>query len=169
MTVGHFLGGIAALIWDPATEKYLLLRRADDRDYKGGMWECLGGRVEQGESYTQALHREVREEIGVEVQIEFIIATTHFYRGEKTPENELLGVIYGCTIRDPEKVRIGEEHSEQRWVSLKEADGFLPRGNWLRNVMHRAEKMKAMLPLELRQDFNRHGFEDTRGQEVEED
>ena len=73
------------MIWDPSYSKYLLLRRADDRDFKGGSWECVTGRVDQGESYEQALHREVREEIGATVQIEFLIATTHFYRGEPRP------------------------------------------------------------------------------------
>jgi len=168
MTVGHFLGGVGALIWDPATDKYLLLRRADHRDFQGGMWECLTGRVDQGESYTQALHREVREEIGADVQIEFIIATTHFFRGEEKPENELLGVIYGCTIQDPAEAKFGEEHSEQRWVTVEEADEFLPTGHWLKNVLHRGEKMRALFPVELRQEFHRYGFEDVGRQWVEE-
>jgi 8-oxo-dGTP diphosphatase len=162
MTVGHFLGAVGALIWDPATSKYLLLRRADHRDFQAGTWECLTGRVDQGESYTQALHREVREEISVEVQIDFIIATTHFYRGEEIPENELLGVIYGCTIWDPEKAMFGEEHSEQRWVTVEEADELLPPGYWLRNVLHRGAKMRSLLPAELLREFHEYGFEDAR-------
>jgi 8-oxo-dGTP diphosphatase len=162
MAVGHFLGGVGALIWDPATNKYLLLRRADNRDFQAGKWECLTGRVDQGESYTQALHREVREEIGTEVQIDFIIATTHFYRGEEKPENELLGVIYGCTIHEPKKAMFGEEHSEQCWVTVDEADKLLPVGYWLRNVMHRGALMRTLLPAGLLQEFHQHGFEDVR-------
>jgi 8-oxo-dGTP diphosphatase len=168
LTIGHFLGGVGALIWDPATNKYLLLRRANHRDFQGGMWECLTGRVDQGESYTQALHREVREEIGAEAQIEFIIATTHFYRGEEKPDNELLGVIYGCTIQDPAKAKFGEEHSEQRWVTVEEAEEFLPEGHWLRNVLHRGEEMRALLPAKLRQEFRHYGFEDVREPGAEE-
>jgi 8-oxo-dGTP diphosphatase len=161
--VGHFLAGIGALIWDPATNKYLLLRRADHRDFQRGEWECLTGRVDQGESFTQALHREALEEIGVDIQIEFIIATTHFYRGEAKPENELLGVIYGCTIQDPSEARIGDEHSEQRWVSVEEAEKLLPAGHWLRNVIRRGEKLRALLPNELRYEFRQYGFEDIWG------
>ncbi|HIP70446.1 MAG TPA: NUDIX domain-containing protein, partial [Anaerolineae bacterium] len=88
MPVGRFLGGIAALIWDEATDRYLLLRRAAHKDVGAGHWECVTGRVDQGESYEDALHREVQEEIGIPAQIQFIIGTTHFYRGPARPENE---------------------------------------------------------------------------------
>ena len=157
--VGHFLGGIGALVWDPATDRYLLLKRVDDRDFKGGAWECVTGRVDQGESYEQALHREVREEIGATVQIEFLVATTHFYRGEPRPENELLGVIYSCLIQDPQQAHFGAEHSTQRWVTAGEALSFLLEGHWLRSVILRAERMRRQLPAELRQAFLKEGFE----------
>ena len=157
--VGHFLGGIGALIWDPTAQKYLLLRRADARDFKGGSWECVTGRVDQGEGYEQALHREVREEIGAMVQIEFLIATTHFYRGVPQPENELLGVIYSCLIQHPEQAQFGAEHSDQRWMSTAEALAFLPEGHWLRNVILRAEQLRLLVPAELRQTFLTEGFE----------
>jgi 8-oxo-dGTP diphosphatase len=159
MSIGHFLGGIAALIWDPGNDKYLLLRRAPDRDFQAGAWECVTGRVDQGESYEQALYREVSEEIGARVQIEFIIGTTHFYRGEVVPENELLGVIFGCTIRSPLNILFGVEHSEKRWVSIKEAEKILPEGNWLRKAIYRAERLKKDLPSELMNAFQKEGFE----------
>jgi 8-oxo-dGTP diphosphatase len=159
MTIGHFLGGIAALIWDPATEKYLILRRAAERDFQAGAWECVTGRVDQGESYEQALHREIQEEIGAQVRIEFLIGTTHFYRGEAVPENELLGVIYGCTIQSSINILFGVEHSEKRWVSFDEIKTMLPEGNWLRKVMSRSERLKKMLPSELRKALRDEGFE----------
>jgi 8-oxo-dGTP diphosphatase len=157
--VGHFLGGIGALVWDPVSHKYLLMRRADNRDFKGGAWECVTGRVAQGESFEQALHREVQEEIGARVQIEFLIATTHFYRGEPQPKNELLGVIYSCIIQNPEQAHFEAEHSAQRWVTIEEALAFLPDGHWLRNVIVRAERLRLLVPTNLRQEFLKEGFE----------
>ncbi|MFM8322967.1 MAG: NUDIX domain-containing protein [Chloroflexota bacterium] len=157
--IGHFLGGVAALIWDPKTGRYLLLRRAATKDFLSGAWECVTGRVDQGESYTQALHREVMEEIGAAVQIEFIVGLTHFYRGPALPENELLGVIFGCTLRGPGSVSYGVEHSELRWVSLAEAEALLPPDHWLREVFRRAELLRAQLPDALRQEFHSQGFD----------
>jgi 8-oxo-dGTP diphosphatase len=139
MTIGHFLGGVGGLIWDPKSGKYLLLRRSVERDFQAGAWECVTGRVDQGESFEQALHREIREEVSAEVKIEFIIATTHFFRGAPSAENELLGLIFSCILDDPGHINIDSEHSEYRWATVKEIDAMLPDENWLKRAIHRAE------------------------------
>lgn len=157
MPIGHFLGGIAALIHAPPTQKYLLLRRLANRDFGAGAWECVTGRVDQGESYEQALHREVREETGAEVQIDFIIGTTHFHRGAAIPENELLGVIFACTLlTDPAHLTI-TEHSEHHWMTAPEILAFLPATHWMHTVLTRAETIRAHLPPELNQFFHEKG------------
>jgi 8-oxo-dGTP diphosphatase len=160
MTIGHFLGGIAALIWDAAQDRYLLLRRSASKDFLSGDWECVTGRVEQGESFVQALKREVWEEIGIDqVQIEFLIGVTHFYRGAERSENELLGAIFGCTIQAVEQVRIEDEHSELRWVTAQKALEMLPADHWLEWVIRRAEALRRNTPLELHDLFLQEGFE----------
>ena len=45
----------------------LLARRA--RDPKKGMWEIVGGFIEPGESLENAVKREVKEELGVEIEL----------------------------------------------------------------------------------------------------
>ena len=159
MTIGRFLGGVAALIWDPSTERYLILRRAAHRDFQAGAWECVTGRVDQGESYEDALYREVQEETGLKVQIEFLIGSTHFYRGEPIPENELLGIIYSCQLRGEKKVEIHEEHSEMDWVSAAEAERLLPKEHWLVRTIQKAERLRTLLPDALRSEYLREGFE----------
>ena len=83
---GHFLAGIAAII-RRSSGVYLLLRRSSDRDVGAGVWECVTGRVNQGEGFEEALHREVTEETGLRITIETFIGLSHFYRGEASPEN----------------------------------------------------------------------------------
>ena len=163
MSIGRFHAGIAALIWSPKTEQYLLLRRSEDKDYARGAWECVTGRVDQGEGFENAMHREVREELGVEVQIEHILGTTHFYRGIPIPENELVGVIYLCSLADPTTIRIGSEHSEYRWLSADEAIDLLsatdPSTQWAKRVVERAEVVKSMLTENLISFQRKAGFE----------
>lgn len=159
MPVGHFLGGIAALIYDAPTQTCLILQRASHRDAGAGMWECVTGRVDQGESFEQALHREVAEEIGCRVRVDFLIATTHFYRGPATPENELLGVMYACTLLDPEAFHIGPEHDQFRWVTRQEAEALLGPENWLARLSARAGYLRANTPPEMAGYFHELGFE----------
>lgn len=159
MSIGHFLAGIAALIYNPTTAQYLLLRRAGSKDFGAGAWECVTGRVDQGESFSQAFQREVHEEIGVEVRLEFFIATTHFYRGEPTPENELLGLICGGTLGNPAAVQLSDEHSEFRWLTAVEISQFLPPDHWLQSAIARAELLRTHLPEIVRSQFLANGLD----------
>jgi len=163
MSMGRFYAGIAALIWSPETEQYLLLRRSEQKDYARGAWECVTGRVDQGEGFEDALRREVREELRVEVQIEHILGTTHFYRGAASPENELVGVIYLCSLADPASIRISPEHSESRWLSADQAIELLsatdPSTQWARQVIQRAEIIRPMLTKKIINFQSKTGFE----------
>ncbi len=163
MTVGRFNAGIAALIYTPGSNQYLLLRRSGEKDYSPGAWECVTGRVEQGEGFEEALRREVLEELGVEVQAEYILGTTHFYRGSHTPENELVGVIYLCTVPKPSSIHIEAEHSEYRWLNPQQALDLLtaadPSTQWIRRVIQRAEVIRPLLPGSLLKFQRQAGFD----------
>jgi 8-oxo-dGTP diphosphatase len=163
MAIGRFYAGIAALIRSTDTNQYLLLRRSEQKDYAPNAWECVTGRVDQGEGFEDALRREVHEELGVEVQVEHILGTTHFYRGEQVPDNELVGVIYLCSLADPTSIRIGPEHSEYRWLLADQALDFLnasdPTTQWVKRLIQRAKAIRPILPENL-VDFQRNsGFE----------
>ena len=164
MTIGRFYGGVGALIHSPHTNKYLLLKRSESKDFAPGAWECVTGRVDQGEGFEDAVRREVFEELGVPgVTIEFIIGTTHFYRGAAGPENELIGVVYGCALDEASPIHISQEHSEFRWLTVAEADTLLgasdPSTQWLRLVIERAVAIRSHLPDTLVHYHEQHGFE----------
>ena len=69
MMIGRFLGMVGALIWDPSEDCYLILKRSSQKDFAQNIWECGTGRVDQGETYTEALRREMKEELGVNINI----------------------------------------------------------------------------------------------------
>jgi 8-oxo-dGTP diphosphatase len=56
---------VAAVIVDG--DRVLVCRRGPGTD--AGKWEFPGGKVESGETAAQALRREIREELGVDVRV----------------------------------------------------------------------------------------------------
>ncbi|MCJ8319664.1 MAG: 8-oxo-dGTP diphosphatase MutT [Colwellia sp.] len=48
-------------------EKKVFLTKRAINAHQGGKWEFPGGKVEQGETVSQALARELKEEVGIEV------------------------------------------------------------------------------------------------------
>jgi 8-oxo-dGTP diphosphatase len=159
VSIGRFYAGVAALVRYPRHNTYLVLKRSADKDFAAGAWECVTGRVDQGESFPEAVHREVYEELGVEVRIDFIIGTTHFYRGEPKPENELVGVLFCCSIDDPAAIKVSPEHSELRWITAEEAERLFPGEAWIKQVIRRAEAIRMRLPGELLDFYRIKGFE----------
>jgi A/G-specific adenine glycosylase len=103
--------------------KYLLGKRPPD-GLLGGLWEFPGGKVKAGENHTQALLREVREELGIEVRVGgFIACVRHAYSHFKVTLN-----VYKCT---PIAGRARPNaHTELKWVPKAEfANYAFPRAN----------------------------------------
>lgn len=60
--------GVGALIQNERGEILLALRSQQAKNERG-LWEIPGGAVEFGETLERALKREIREEIGVEIEV----------------------------------------------------------------------------------------------------
>ena len=140
---------VGMLVWHRTEGRYLVLRRSPTKDFAPSKWESGSGRLEQGEGFIDAVHRESREELGLDVRVECLLGVTHFYRGEPLPQNEMVGVTFGCSVDDASGLVLSEEHSEHRWVTAEEAAEFLPAGHWLAALILRAEAFRESMPVEL--------------------
>ena len=98
--------------------KILVGKRASDKSY-GGKWAFVGGKFESGESPEEALRREVREEIGMEVEIVRALPVTdiNFPDGNRF---HLYGFL--CKIGQGPLNIIA--HDELRWVTTEELNGL---------------------------------------------
>jgi mutator protein MutT len=62
----------------------LLITRRVAGAHLGGLWEFPGGKREPQETFEQCLHRELREEVGIEVQIEQLIQAITYHYPERS-------------------------------------------------------------------------------------
>lgn len=119
--------------------KIFIGKRADNRDHMPGIWECLTGRVEQGESLEEAVKREVEEETTLEVLVIEPINTFHFFRQNNSQEHQ--GVSFWCKYVSGEVVVDPREHSEYKWVTPDEALELIT----LESIKKSVEKIKKRL------------------------
>jgi len=74
---------VAGIVWDSERERILIAKRRGS-DEHGGAWEFPGGRVEEGERLEEALTRELKEELGITVEVLApLVRVKHTYPGSR--------------------------------------------------------------------------------------
>lgn len=116
---------VVACILD-ADQRVLLTRRAIE-PFRG-QWVMPGGKIDPGESILAALHREVREEVGIEVVIEGLIDVFE-HLGVGATNDHFVILYYRAT---PGSLELNPNHEEcdaAHWVGAEALAGYdLPPG-----------------------------------------
>ena len=90
----------------------ILIGKRKDEDIGGGKWEFPGGKIEIGETNSEALERELYEELGISVKIgKELMNYEHVFKT----------TIYNITfmeIIDYEGEICNNAHSEIKWVKF---------------------------------------------------
>ena len=116
----------AAIVDDLQRPTRLLAARRTEPPALAGCWELPGGKVDPGESDVEALHRELREELGVEVELGEVV------RGPLADGRWPLGDTFAMTVfwaRVTEgEVAPIEDHDALRWLTSSDlyAVSWLP-------------------------------------------
>ena len=106
---------VAALIM--RDDRFLICKRPDNKA-RGGLWEFAGGKTEPGETREQALVRECREELDIDVTVgEKLMTVVHEY-----PDLTVCLSLSLCSAADGEPQL--KEHSDMRWITAAETDGY---------------------------------------------
>ncbi|HYQ77158.1 (deoxy)nucleoside triphosphate pyrophosphohydrolase [Cellulomonas sp.] len=109
----------AALVDDLAAPGALLAARRRSPVSLAGRWEFPGGKVEPGESPEDAVHREIREELGVAVELGEELAGPDDGAWWLSDRYVMRLWLARVTAGEPRPL---VEHDDLRW---------LPRGQWL--------------------------------------
>jgi 8-oxo-dGTP diphosphatase len=106
---------VAALIWDE--DKFMICQRPAHKA-RGLLWEFVGGKVDPGETAQQALIRECREELAVEVSVgDIFMEVVHEY-----PDLLVQLTLFNATIASGVPQML--EHNDIRWITVEEIPNF---------------------------------------------
>lgn len=106
---------VAALIWQG--ERFLACQRPPHKA-RGLLWEFVGGKVEPGETWEQALIRECREELDVTVRVGGVfMELVHEY-----PDLTVHLTLFHAGIAEGTPRLL--EHQALRWLTVEEMDQY---------------------------------------------
>lgn len=102
----------------------VLLGWRDEKLAQGGCYEFAGGKIELGETPEQAVVREVREEVGIDVTPIKRFASFQF----DYPDRLLSLFFVLCKLKDPRELQSIDQH--WRWIDLDDVQKFeFPKAN----------------------------------------
>lgn len=99
-----------------------------------GWWEFPGGKIEPGEAPEEALRRELREELALEVRVGEEVARVEY----DYPKFHLSMRLFLCTPKGEPTLR---EHSAARWLSKDELEAV----RWLPADIEAVDTLKKFL------------------------
>jgi 8-oxo-dGTP diphosphatase len=99
-------------------ENSVLLTRRPEESRHAGKWEFPGGKLEDGESPTECLHRELLEELDLDVQVGAIYDVIHHLYDF----GPILLLTYECTPLS--KTIRNLQVAEHRFVPLNQLDHY---------------------------------------------
>lgn len=106
---------VAALIWDK--DRFMICQRPAHKA-RGLLWEFVGGKVEKGESFEQALIRECREELDVELKVnDIFMDVVHEY-----PDITVHLTLFNSEIAEGTPKML--EHNDIKWITPAEIQNY---------------------------------------------
>ena len=106
---------VAAVI--KKNDLFLIANRSFE-DNSQGIWEFPGGKVEENETFTSALIREIKEELSMNIKVGNKIATIDL---NKTDKNIYVHYYYAIILSGQISLNV---HSEFKWVPHNQLKSF---------------------------------------------
>jgi len=117
----HPMVGVGAIIVQNG--KILIVRRSSEPGK--GKWSVPGGLVELGETVEQAVVREVREECGLDVEVDRLIDVVDSMTFDRNGRLKYHFIILDFFVKiKGGELRPGDDAKEAMWVPLEEVENY---------------------------------------------
>lgn len=125
LMINNVFGLAVRVLLSDEEGKILILKRSTHSKTNPGKWELPGGKVDQGESFDQALIREVFEETKLKIYLEHVVGVSeqnlHLIRA--------VHIIMSGKVMDGE-LTLSKEHEGYAWVYFENLPEY-PLADWL--------------------------------------
>ena len=107
---------VAAVIKDE--DGKILITQRNLQKSQGGLWEFPGGKIEPNETKENAIVREIKEELDIDIQVESYLSEKVF----NYPEKDINLIALECKKINGDIKLL--EHEDYRWVANSELLNF---------------------------------------------
>jgi 8-oxo-dGTP pyrophosphatase MutT (NUDIX family) len=105
----------------------LIVKRNNNRELYPGKWECGGGQVFAGESFKEAIKRQMEDELGILIK-NVVTFGTYEIETPQLEQKKIPGIKFVCFFDeyiDGKGPKINpKEHSEWKWQPIDDLGGI---------------------------------------------
>ena len=123
--------GVQLIIFNENNE-ILITKRSNTKMVLPGKWECNGGAIEAGETPVEGLVREIKEELGINVDINKIIFLKTVIKDDKHNIKDIY--LYKDNIEIKDLDFSDNEVSDAKYVTIEEYMSMFNAGDIVYNV-----------------------------------
>ena len=125
---------VAAVIADESGK--ILITQRNLKKSQGGLWEFPGGKIEPNETREDAIIRELKEELNIDVKVEGYLDEKVF----NYPEKDINLIALKCNILGGNMVL--NEHEDAKWIERDElmSYNFAPADIFIIEILEKGEK-----------------------------
>lgn len=138
--INHVYGLAVRVLLTDQDGKVLILKRSTESKTNPGKWELPGGKVNQEESFDQALVREVYEETNLKIALEHVIGASeqnlHIIRA--------VHIIMSGIIMEGELI-LSREHEGYAWVEVETLPDY-ELADWLQDFIDQKNTLGCQNP-----------------------
>jgi len=104
-------------------QRTLIIKRSMDEAFLPGYFELPGGKVDFGEDPKEALAREFREEVNLQVKIGRPFKVFSYL--SKNGDRHTVEILFHVSLLHPQQeVKLSPAHDEYRWITADEIEEY---------------------------------------------
>jgi 8-oxo-dGTP diphosphatase len=105
-------------------DKVLILQRSSDEAWGPDLWELPSGKKELLEGINESLVREVKEETGLDVEIEKILSAFDYQIEKDSEIRDVTQINYLVNSVADNEIKLSKAHQKFAWIGKDEIENY---------------------------------------------